>query len=98
MGSPGDGDHAGGEASSGFPWLSDYLARTSHFWEEGARSSAAIASKWGERSLRDDEWTIDTVTADLIEAWEELTPMVGEGLDLWLELVQQSLGAKRSDG
>jgi hypothetical protein len=77
--------------------LSDYLVRTTEFWERGARTSAALAAKWGERSLQEGEWTVDTVTADLIEAWEELTPMVGEGLDLWLELVQQSLGARHSD-
>ena len=97
MGSPGD-EGQGDDTRSAGPWLSDYLARTTQFWERGAQTSAALASRWGERALQEGDWTVDTVTADLIEAWEELTPMVGEGLDLWLELVQQSLRAERTDG
>ena len=41
---------------------------------------------------------MDTVTADAIEAWEELTPLTGEGLELWIELVQRSLRSGRADG
>jgi hypothetical protein len=43
------------------------------------------------RSLRGSEWTVDTMTADVIEAWEQLTPLAGRGLELWLELVQRTI-------
>jgi hypothetical protein len=72
-------------------WLSEYTARANELFERGSRVGATVAARWGERSLRDDDWTVDTVTADLIEAWEELTPVVGEGIELWLELVQRAL-------
>ena len=38
---------------------------------------------------------MDTITADLIESWEELTPLLGEGIELWLELVQKTINAGR---
>jgi hypothetical protein len=47
--------------------------------------------------LQEGDWTVDTVTADVVEAWEELTPLMGEGLELWLEFVQRSLQAGRPD-
>ena len=47
--------------------------------------------------MQEDDWTVDTVTADIVEAWEELTPLMGEGLELWLEFLQQSLRAGRPD-
>jgi hypothetical protein len=50
-----------------------------------------LAEQWGARSLRGGEWTVDTMTADAIEAWEHLTPLAGRGLELWLELVQRAL-------
>jgi hypothetical protein len=44
-------------------------------------------------SLEDGEWSVDTVTADVIADWEEMTPLLGRWLDLWLEAVQQGAGA-----
>ena len=41
--------------------------------------------------MEDGEWTVDSVTADLIEVSEVITPLVGEAVELWLELVQRSL-------
>src|SRR5262245_60946389 len=76
-------------------WLSDYLGRTTDFWQRTTRSTTTLSTKFGQRSVEEHEWTVDTVTADIIEAWEELTPLIGEGLDLWLELVQRSLRAGR---
>jgi hypothetical protein len=76
-------------------WFSEYVERANELFERSARISAGVAARWGERSLQDEDWTVDTVTADLIEAWEELTPVVGEGIELWLELVQRSLRTDR---
>ena len=36
---------------------------------------------------------MDTVTADIIADWEEMTPLLGRWLDLWLEAVQQGGGS-----
>ena len=45
------------------------------------------------------EWTVDTVTADVIADWEEMTPLMGRWLDLWLEALQQPIrGARRHEG
>lgn len=78
-------------------WMTDYLARASDLWERGTRASTEIASKWRDRSLEDGDWTVDTVTADLIEASDHLAPLFGEGVELWLELLQRTLvsGARR---
>ena len=80
-------------------WLDDYAARASDLWDRGTRAGVEIVTRWGARSLENDEWSIETVTADLIEVSERLTPLIGEGVELWLELVQRSLasGAK-NDG
>ena len=41
--------------------------------------------RWARRSVADGDWTVDTVTADIIAYWEEMTPLMGRWLDLWLE-------------
>ena len=86
--------HGNPDATSGrdgppTDWLTDYLARANELWRRAARSSVDVANRWQDRSLQDGEWTADTVTADLIEAWDELTPIMGEGWDLYLEAVQR---------
>lgn len=96
----GDADGSNGSngaESTGDAWLSDYMARTSEFWRRTSRAGAEVATRWGDRSLQEDDWTVDTVTADIVEAWEELTPLMGEGLELWLEFLQRSLQAGRPD-
>jgi hypothetical protein len=70
----------------------------SEFWQRTGQAGAGLANRWGDRSLQQEVWTVDTVTADMVEAWEELTPLTGEGLELYLELVRQSLRAGRDDG
>ncbi len=73
-------------------WLADLGARYVELARESAETSAHLAKSWGDRSLdRSDDWTIDTVTADAIEAWEHWTPLIGRGIDLNLELVQRLL-------
>ena len=79
-------------------WLGDYFARATDYWQRTARGTGVLAAKFGDRSLQENDWTIDTVTADVIEAWEELTPLLGEGLELWLEAVQRGLRAGRVNG
>lgn len=76
-------------------WLADYAGRVTALLEDAGRVNAQLAQHWGARALDDDdEWTIDTVTADVIEAWEHLTPLADRGLELWLELLQQGLRPK----
>jgi hypothetical protein len=76
-------------------WLADYAGRVTELLEDAGRVNAQLAKHWGARALDDaDEWTIDTVTADVIEAWEHLTPLADRGLELWLELLQQGLRPK----
>lgn len=87
-----------GSGGTNEAWLGDYAAQAVDYWQRVATSSSQVAARWGERSLRDGEWTVDTVTADLIETWEELTPLMGEGLELWLQLVQTTLRTGRPDG
>jgi hypothetical protein len=82
-----------GAGSADEKWLDDYTVRASELWRRGSRAGADLASKWGERSLADGAWTVDTVTADLIEASEILTPLLGETVELGLELLQRSLKA-----
>lgn len=81
------------DAERGEPpdWWASYLGRVTALAEEAARANAEIAERWGARSLTDDDWTVDTVTADVLEAWEHLTPLAGRSLDLWLEMVQQAI-------
>jgi hypothetical protein len=97
MDEPGGEQRSGPSGSWGADWFADYMARSTDFWQRTARASASLAATWGDRSLQEGEWTIDSVTADVIEAWEELTPLTGEGLELWLELVQRSLRVGRTD-
>lgn len=76
-------------------WFSAYVGKVTELFEDAGRVNAELARHWGARALDDgDEWTIDTVTADVIEAWEHLTPLADRGLELWLELVQQGLRPK----
>lgn len=96
--------HASDQESGGAPavgsgaWLADYSARWAKLVEDTVRVGAAAAERWGRRSLEDGEWTVDTVTADVIADWEEVTPLVGSWLDMWLEAVQQGIRAGRPDG
>jgi hypothetical protein len=67
--------------------------------EETVGAGAAAAGHWGRRSLDDgDDWSVDTVTADVIADWEEFTPLLGRWLDLWLEAVQQGMRETRRRG
>jgi hypothetical protein len=72
-------------------WLADYLSRVAGLVGDAGRVNARLASEWGARSLEGDDWTVDTLTADMIEAWDHLTPLAERGLELWLELVQQAI-------
>jgi hypothetical protein len=83
-----------GEAELG-SWLADYSARLVQTVEDSVRAGAAAADRWARRSLEDGEWSVDTVTADVIADWEELTPLMGRWLDLWLEAAQQTINGAR---
>jgi hypothetical protein len=72
-------------------WLAAYSARLAKTAEDTARVGTAAADRWARRSLEDGEWSVDTVTADVIADWEEMTPLLGRWLDLWLEAVQQGI-------
>jgi hypothetical protein len=74
-------------------WLAAYSARLAKAAEDTARVGTAAADRWARRSLEDGEWSVDTVTADIIADWEEMTPLLGRWLDLWLEAVQQGGGS-----
>lgn len=95
-----DEDLAGAAtASDPGRWFADYSARFAKTAEDTARVGAAVADRWARRSLTDGEWTVDTVTADIIADWEEMTPLMGRWLDLWLEALQQPMwGARRREG
>jgi hypothetical protein len=71
--------------------VTDWFARFRELAEDTVRVNTDLARHWSRRSLEDAEWSVDTVTADLIEAWEYLTPLTGRAIDLGLELVQQGL-------
>ena len=80
-------------------WFADYSARFAKTAEDTARVGVTAADRWARRSLGDGEWTVDTVTADIIADWEEMTPLMGRWLDLWLEALQQPVwGARQRDG
>ncbi len=81
--------HAGANDQS--DWLGGYVERVRDLLAETARANAELAELWGERSLGDEEWTAVTMTADAIETWEQITPLAGQGIDLWLELVQRTM-------
>lgn len=86
-------------ASDSAAWIAEYSARFAKTAEDTARIGVAAADRWARRSLADGEWTIDTVTADVIADWEEMTPLMGRWLDLWLEALQQPIwGARRREG
>jgi hypothetical protein len=86
-------------ASDSGTWFAGYSARFAKTAEDTARASAAAADRWARRSLTDGEWTVDTVTADIIADWEEMTPLMGRWLDLWLEALQQPIrGTRRREG
>ena len=87
-----DGD--ADERGSG-PWLAEYSARWTETMEQTLRVGTTAADRWARRSLEDGDWTVDTVTADVIADWEEMTPLAGRWLDLWLEAVQQGMRAAR---
>jgi hypothetical protein len=72
-------------------WYAGYADRVTALVEEAGQVNARLVSQWGARSLQDTEWTVDTLTADLIEAWDHLTPLAERGLELWLELIQQAI-------
>jgi hypothetical protein len=79
-------------------WMSDYTARLVQTVEDSVRASTSAANRWASRSLEDHQWSIDTVTADAIADWEELTPLAGRWLDLWLEAAQQAMKGAREGG
>jgi hypothetical protein len=70
-------------------WLADYSGRYVRIAEDTIRVATAAADRWARQSLEDREWSVDTVTADAIADWEEMTPLLGRWLDLWLEAAQQ---------
>lgn len=80
-----------GSTSDQGEWFAGYADRVAALVEDAGQLNARLARQWGARSLQDSEWTVDTMTADLIEAWDHLTPLAEEGLELWLELVQQTI-------
>jgi hypothetical protein len=72
-------------------WFSGYVGRVKELLEDAGHVNAELIQQWRARSLHGDEWTVDTMTADAIEAWEHLTPLAGRSLELWLELVQRTI-------
>jgi hypothetical protein len=72
-------------------WFADYLDRVAGLVADAGHVNARLAGEWGARSLREGDWTVDTLAADVIEAWDRLTPLAERGLELWLELVQQAI-------
>ena len=75
-------------------WLAGYSARFAKTAEDTMRVGTAAADRWARRSLEEEgEWSVDTVTADVIADWEEMTPLLGRWLDLWLEAMQQGIRA-----
>jgi hypothetical protein len=74
-------------------WFSGYVGRVTELLEDAGNVNAELIQQWGARSLQGDEWTVDTMTADAIEAWEHVTPLAGRGLELWLELLQRAIRA-----
>ena len=74
-------------------WLAAYSARFAKTAEDTMRVGTAAADRWAKRSLEEGEWSVDAVTADAIADWEEMTPLLGRWLDLWLEAMQQGIRA-----
>jgi hypothetical protein len=96
------GSRHGGPADRAAPdpadWIADYSARWVRTADETLKSGAAAADHWGRRSLDDDQWPLETVTADVIADWEKFAPLLGRWLDLWLEAVQQGIRGVRPRG
>jgi hypothetical protein len=95
-----DEDLAGATTvSDSATWFAGYSARFAKITEDTARASVTMAGGGARRALADGEWTVDTVTADVIAEWEEMTALMDRGLDLWLEVLQQPIrGARRREG
>lgn len=74
------------------PWLPDFSARLVETLEDTVQAGVTAADRWARRSLEDGEWSVDTVTAEVIADWEEMTPLLGRWLDLWLEALQRGIG------
>ena len=93
-------DRAGAAtASDSGTWFADFSAQFAKTAEDTARVGAAAADRWARRSVADGDWTVDTVTADIIAYWEEMTPLMGRWLDLWLEAHLEPIrGARRREG
>ncbi|MGH9112588.1 MAG: hypothetical protein ACRDZN_09900 [Acidimicrobiales bacterium] len=72
-------------------WFAGYVGRVSQLVADAGQVNAQVAEQWGARSLGGDDWTVDTITADVIETWEHLTPLAERSLELWLELVQRAI-------
>ena len=79
-------------------WVGDYAERVAEYWQRTARTLAVLGNRWGDRSIEQERWTVDTTTADAVEAWEELTPLVGEGVELGLEALRRFLTIGRPGG
>jgi hypothetical protein len=50
-------------------WFSGYVGRVTELLEDAGHVNAELVQQWGARSLQGEEWTVDTMTADMIEAW-----------------------------
>jgi hypothetical protein len=89
-----------GDGSEANPssWLTDYSRRLAETLDDSVRAGLTSADRWARRSLSEQEWSIDTVTADAIADWEELTPLLGRWLDLWLEAAQRPFKEAFPDG
>jgi hypothetical protein len=91
-------DETVGDGARHDVWIDDVAARASSLWDRGSRAVADVVSNYADRAVEDGEWSLETVTADLIDASDRLTPLLGEGLDLWLEVVQHALAGARPRG
>lgn len=98
MTSQADGPGHDGAAANPGSWLADYSQRLAQTFDDSVRAGLTTADRWARRSLSDQEWSIDTVTADAIADWEELTPLLGRWLDLWLEAAQRPCKEASPDG
>lgn len=79
-------------------WLEDYSRRFARTLDDSVRAGATSADRWARRSLQDPEWTPDAMTADAMTAWEELTPLLGRWIDLWLEAAQRPFAGAAPPG
>jgi hypothetical protein len=79
--------------TDGGSWLAGYLQRVTELTEDTARAHVDLARTWGERSLGPDDWTVDSLSGQVLDAWYELTPLLERGLELGLEVVQQAIDA-----